>query len=292
MAKSMTGYGRAQLQNEKRCLSVEIKSVNSRYFEFSMRLPRNMGFVEEAVKKHISQQVVRGRVEINLLVQTTGEGDTTVQANVPVARAYQKAIAQIAEELQLENDTKISTLLRFSDIFTVVQEEENEEELLQDVLGVTDMALQQYREMCLQEGKKLEEDILSRLGLLQISLESIEKTDAERVRCHRERLHDKLKEVLQDTQIEETRLLQEAAIFADKTAVSEETVRLQSHIVQFKDTLAQQGAIGRKLDFLCQELNREVNTIGSKCQEVETTRLVVDMKGEIEKIREQIQNLE
>ncbi len=292
MASSMTGYGRAQEEQNGRSLAVEIKSVNSRYFEFAMRLPRNMGFVEEFVKKQVAQQVERGRVEVGLLVQNLGDTGTTVQANLPVAKAYCDAISDIASTLSLENDLKVSTLLRFQDVFTVTRDEEDEEELLQDVSFVLQKALTQYHEMRLQEGKKLTEDVLSRLLTLEGHLKTIEVTSASRVGRYRERLHERLKEVLEDQQIEPARILQEAAVYADKTAVDEETVRLHSHIQQYRETLKMEGPVGRKLDFLSQELNREVNTIGSKCQEVEITRLVVEMKGEIEKIREQIQNLE
>ncbi len=292
MAKSMTGYGRAQVQRNGRNLTLEIKSVNSRYFEFSMRLPRNMGFVEEAVKKYVSQRVMRARVEVGLFLQDEGEKDTVVKANVPVAAAYRDAIADMAAALELENDMKVSGLLRFSDVFTVTQGETDEEELVQDVLFVAEEALQHYQEMRLLEGEKLAQDILERLSALEKHLLLVEESSAGRVGRYRERLYERMKEVLQDQNIEQARLLQEAALFADKTAVDEETVRLHSHIQQYRETLAEKGAVGRKLDFLSQELNREVNTIGSKCQEVDITRIVVDMKGEIEKIREQVQNLE
>ncbi len=292
MAKSMTGYGRAQGECHGRKIAVEIKSVNSRYFEFSMRLPRNMGFVEEAVKKQVSQRVARGRVEVGLLVQNLADTHTSVQANLPVSFAYCEAISEIASELGIENDTTVSTLLRFPDVFTVTRDEEDEEELVQDVLAITQEALQQHQEMQQLEGAKLVEDVLARLSTLEGHLAVIEKTSAGRVQRYRERLYERLKEVLEDQHIEQARLLQEAALFADKTAVDEETVRLHSHIAQYRDTLSLPDTVGRKLDFLSQELNREVNTIGSKCQEVEITRIVVDMKGEVEKIREQIQNLE
>ncbi len=292
MAKSMTGYGRAGEERNGRSLALEVKSVNSRYFEYNMRLPRNMGFAEDPVKKLVSAHVSRGRVEVGLTVQSLADGGTTVTANLPVATAYYEAIADIATALMIENDTTAATLARFSDVFTVTRSEADEEELLADVLAVAAAALQKYDQMREAEGEKLKEDILSRLCAIEQMLSEVETDSAGRVQRYRERLLAKLQEVLEDKSIDENRILAEAALYADRTAVDEETVRLRSHLKQYREILGQQGAVGRKLDFLTQELNREVNTIGSKCQEVSITRLVVDMKSEIEKIREQVQNIE
>ncbi len=292
MAKSMTGYGRAQEERHGRSLALEVKSVNSRYFEYNMRLPRNMGFAEDPVKKLVSAHTSRGRVEVNLTVQSLADGGTTVTANLPVATAYYEAIADIATALMIENDTTAATLARFTDVFTVTRCEADETELTEDVLAVAAAALARYDQMREAEGQKLKEDVLVRLLAVEQMLAEVEKGSAGRVQRYRERLLERLNEVLETSGVEENRILAEAAIFADRTAVDEETVRLHSHLKQYREILEQPGAVGRKLDFLTQELNREVNTIGSKCQEVDITRLVVEMKSEIEKIREQIQNIE
>ena len=292
MARSMTGYGRAQEERNGRAISVEIKSVNSRYFEFSTRMPRSVGFLEDPVKKLVSAHTSRGRAELNLSLQNLADGNTTVTANLPVATAYYEALADIATALMIENDTTAATIARFSDVFTVTRKEEDEEELKADVLAVAEAALARYDAMRTAEGQKLREDIQNRLNAIEEMLAQVEEGSAGRVQRYREKLFERLKEVLEDKSIDEARLLAEAALFADRTAVDEETVRLHSHLKQFREILGQEGAVGRKLDFLTQELNREVNTIGSKCQEVEITKLVVEMKSEIEKIREQIQNVE
>ncbi len=292
MAKSMTGYGRAQEILNGRSFTLEVKSVNSRYFEPNFRLPRNMGFLEDPIKKLVSASISRGRVEVGLTVQNLVDGGTTVTANLPVATAYYEAIADIASALMIENDTTATTLSRFADVFTVTRGEEDEEQLKNDVMQVAKAALARFEEMRGIEGEKLRQDMQNRLAALLDMLAQVEQGSAGRVQRYRDKLYEKLAEILRDKSIEEARLLTEAALFADKTAVDEETVRLHSHIKQFGEILGQAGAVGRKLDFLTQELNREVNTIGSKCQEVAITRIVVEMKSEIEKIREQIQNIE
>lgn len=292
MARSMTGYGRAEKILGGRDIVVEVKSVNSRYFEYSSRLPRNYGFVDDPLKKAVSAAVSRGKVEVHVSVQSLEEGDVQVRPNVAVAQSYLAALGEISTELAVPNDVTAAVLARFSDVFTVTRTEADEEQLKSDILAVAAEALSRYTAMRDTEGGKLVADIVTRLEALQAMLAEVEKDSAGRVQRYTQRLYERLQEVLQSTTIDEARVLTEAAIFADKTAVDEETVRLRSHLKQYGDILAQSGPVGRKLDFLTQELNREVNTIGSKCQEVDITRLVVDMKSEIEKIREQIQNLE
>lgn len=292
MALSMTGYGRSEEILHERSIAVEVKSVNSRYFEYYSRLPRNYGFVEDALKKALSAQVSRGKVELHLSVQNLEERDVEVRPNLAVAAEYRNALAEIGEHLGIRDDVTTAVLARFGDVFTVCRAETDEEELKADVLAVAKAAAQRFNEMRAVEGEKLKADIVDRLGHLQEMLKEVEKDSAGRVQRYTQRLFEKLQEVLQNQAIEESRLLTEAAVFADKTAVDEETVRLHSHIKQYFSILESDGPVGRKLDFLTQELNREVNTIGSKCQEIDITRLVVEMKAEIEKIREQIQNLE
>lgn len=292
MVRSMTGYGRAENILHGRDISVEIKSVNSRYFEYNARLPRGCNFVDTDLKKALSAAVSRGKAELHLSVQNIETSDTDVQPNIAVAKGYRDALATISSELGVENDVTASVLARFSDVFTLRRADTDEEELRQDILAVAAQAIESYNAMRAVEGDKLKADILSRLDSLGIMLRQVEKDSAGRVERYTHRLYEKLQAVLQDNTVDDARVLTEAAIFADKTAVDEETVRLHSHIKQYRDILAKGGQVGRKLDFLTQELNREVNTIGSKCQELEITKLVVDMKAEIEKIREQLQNLE
>lgn len=292
MMNSMTGYGRAEQQLHGRAVSVEIKSVNSRYFEYSSRLPRNLGFLDDGLKKLLSGGLSRGKVELHLGLQNLEGADTEVSANLAVAAGYHDALVAIADALHIQPDITAAKLGRFSDVFTLTKAGADEEELAADVMQVAGAALQRFSAMRAAEGEKLAADITSRLKALGGLLAQVEEGSAGRVQRYRDKLGERLKEVLADTAIDESRILTEAAIFADKTAVDEETVRLRCHIGQFEEILAAGGAVGRKLDFLTQELNREVNTIGSKCQEVEITRLVVEMKSEIEKIREQIQNME
>lgn len=292
MALSMTGYGRGEDMLNGRNIIVEIKSVNSRYFEYSSRMPRSCIFIEDALKKAVNASMSRGKAELFVSLHSTEEADTKIQANLPVARGYYEALADIARDLRIDNDITASSFLRFSDVFVMQRSETDEDMLKADVLSVAEKAIQNFTEMRGAEGSKLGRDIESRLYALEVMLNEVVQGSSERVERYTQKLQERLNEILADRNIDEARLLTEAAIFADKTAVDEETVRLNSHIKQFREILQQEGPIGRKLDFLTQELNREVNTIGSKCQELEITRLVVGMKAEIEKIREQIQNIE
>lgn len=292
MVNSMTGYGRAEEVLHGRSLSVEIRSVNSRYFEYNSRIPRSVNFLDDTLRKLLSSKISRGKVELGLSLQNLEGGGTEVLPNFPVARGYHTSLTGIARELGIHNDVTASVIGRFSDVFTVTKSEMDEEELQADVLAVAEAALERFTRMRAVEGKKLREDIEQRLEAIRRMVEQVEADSAGRVERYRERLLERLREVLVDSTVDESRILTEAAIFADKTAVEEETVRLRSHLEQYAAILEKGGQAGRKLDFLTQELNREVNTIGSKCQEIEITRVVVDMKSEIEKIREQIQNLE
>lgn len=292
MILSMTGYGRAQQLLNDRDITVEIRSVNSRYFEYSSKMPRAFLCFDDAIKKAVNARVSRGKVELGLQVRDIGGKDQRIAADLPLAQSYLDAIREVSGALKLRDDISVNSLLRFSDIFTTVAVEQDEEQLLADILRVVEDAVDRFVEMRRIEGDKMKEDILSRLQFLEDSVGEVEKDSAQRLEKYTERLYTKIKTLLDDRNVEESRILTEAAIFADKTAVDEETVRLRSHIRQYRDILGTGGAVGRKLDFLTQELNRETNTIGSKCQDIEITRLVVDMKAEIEKIREQIQNIE
>ncbi len=291
MIRSMTGYGRAQQKIGPRDITVEIKSVNHRYFEFSSKTPRNCGYLEERLKTYLQEQVARGKVEANVFMQVT-EGDATeVELNRDLAAAYVNALRSVTE-LDLRDDLTLSSLARFPDIFTVRRQQENEDEVWQAVKTVADEALGKFVSMREAEGQRLTEDILSRLAEVEKLVGLVEERSPQTVEAYRERLAAKIQEVLADRQIDETRIITEAAIFADRVAGDEETVRLHSHIAQFKEILESGGCVGRKLDFLVQELNREANTIGSKAQDAQMARIVVALKSNIEKIREQIQNLE
>ena len=292
MIRSMTGYGRARLTLHGRDITVEIKSVNSRYFEYSSRMPRGYSFLEDKLKKLVNGKIARGKAELNLTIVNVEAPDTVITPNVELARQYKAAMDEMARQLGMRNDVTLSGLCRFPDMFSAVHAEADEAELWQDVQAVAAAALENFVAMRAAEGAKLREDVLARLCTLEKDVGVIEQTSAARVQKYTDKLYARLKELLDGRDIDDARILTEAAIFADKTAVDEETVRLRSHIRQYRDILALSEPVGRKLDFLTQELNRETNTIGSKCNELDITRVVVEVKGEIEKIREQIQNLE
>ena len=290
--RSMTGYGRARQLIGNKEITVEIRSVNHRFLEYSSRVPRAYAYLEEKLKNLIKGSVSRGKVDVSLSIQTVGGTDTQVVINHDLARSYLQALRSLAEDLQIKNDITVSQMARFSDIFSVIRVEENEEEIWQAVEQVAREAVDNFVAMRLTEGEKMKQDLLYRLELIEQMVAKVEELSPKTVETYRNRLYARLQELLGDRSIDEGRLVTEAAIFADKTAIDEETVRLHSHVAQYREILELDEPIGRKLDFLTQELNRESNTIGSKCQDVSITRLVVELKSEIEKIREQIQNIE
>ena len=292
MILSMTGYGRAEQVLNGRSIQVELRSVNSRYFEYSSRLPRSCSFMEDKLKKLMSKSISRGKVELSLQIQTIDAADTVVEVDYPLAQSYHAAMQGLSDALHIQNDITADKLARMPDVLVLRRANANEEQLWQDVSAVAEAALQQFLAMRAVEGEKLQQDVLSRLVTIEEMVGKIEKATEGRVQAYTQRLYEKLKTLLEDRNIDDSRILTEAAIFADKTAIDEETVRIHSHIQQYREILALSEPVGRKLDFLTQELNRETNTIGSKCQQLEITRLVVDVKSEIEKIREQIQNIE
>ena len=292
MVLSMTGYGRARLTLHGRDITVEIKSVNSRYFEYSSRRPRGYSFLEDKLKKLVNGKIARGKAELNLTIVNVEAPDTVITPNIELARQYKAAMDEMARQLDMRNDVSLSGLCCFPDMFSAVHAEADEAELWQDVQAVAAAALENFAAMRAAEGEKLREDVLARLCTLEKDVGFIEQTSAARVQKYTDKLYARLKELLDGRDIDDARILTEAAIFADKTAVDEETVRLRSHLGQLRHMLAQGGATGRKLDFLIQEFNREANTIGSKYSDIEIARYVVDIKAEIEKIREQVQNIE
>ena len=288
----MTGYGRAVETVNGREFTVELRSVNNRYLDCSVRLPRLLSFAEDAVKQAVKGSVSRGKVDVFISLRTETEEDVVVNLNRGVLEGYLAAMRQMVTEFGVQDDISVSTVSRLPDVFAVEKKEVDEDQLLRDLLCVVAKALEGYDAMRTREGAALDADLRSR-GQTILSLVSlVEQGNKQTVADYRTRLENKLREVLENTAIDESRILTEAAIFADKVAVDEETVRLRSHLQQMNSMLDGGGAIGRKLDFLLQEMNREANTIGSKCTDVKLARIVVDIKAELEKIREQTQNIE
>lgn len=292
MVLSMTGYGRAGAVLHGRDIKVELRSVNSRYLEYSSRLPRSCFFLEDKLKKLVAARVSRGKVELSLSIQNVTAADTVVSVNWGLAEGYRAALTSMVERMDLKNDVTVGMLARFPDVLTQTAAPTDEDALWQDVESIANQAIDAFVAMRAAEGEKLKADVESRLQTVEALVGKIEQATEGRVKAYSDRLYARLQELLEDRNIEESRLVTEAAIFADKTAIDEETVRLHSHVAQYRQILELNEPIGRKLDFLTQELNRESNTIGSKCQDVAITRLVVELKSEIEKIREQIQNIE
>ena len=292
MVLSMTGYGRAQQVLGGREITVELRSVNARYFEYSSRLPRTCAFLEDPLKRLTAEKVHRGKVELALTVQNVTASDAVVQTDYALAESYRRALAALAQRLDVKDDVTVMALARFPDVLTQTAAPADPDALWADVSAVAGQALEAFVGMRAAEGAKLKADVESRLAVVEDLVGQIEQGSAGRVQAYTERLYARLQELLADRSIDEARILTEAALFADKTAIDEETVRLHSHVAQFREILQLEEPIGRKLDFLTQELNREANTIGSKCQDAALTRLVVTLKSEIEKIREQIQNIE
>lgn len=292
MIRSMTGYGMCRQVVDGREILVEIKSVNHRYFEFSARVPRAYGYLEEKLKAFLQGKVSRGKVEVSVSVYNIEGKDALIEVNRSIAKGYIDALRSANEMLELKDDITLSNLIRLPDIFNVIKNTEDEEVIWNGVKVVAEEAVNSFVAMREAEGVKMKDDVEKRLDYIGRLVETVEKKSPQVTEAYRERLYSKLSEILSDKKIDEQRILTEAAIFSEKTAVDEETVRLKSHIQQFRGLLDSGGSVGRKLDFLIQEFNRESNTIGSKAQDVEITKIVVELKSEIEKIREQIQNIE
>ena len=292
LIKSMTGYGRAVETVNGREFTVELRSVNNRYLDCSVRLPRMLSFGEDAVKQAVKASVSRGKVDVFITVKSEGGDGTQVSLNKSVLEGYLAAMRQMVDEYGVRDDISVSTLARMNDVFLVEKPQVDEDALLADLMTVVNKALEGYDAMRRAEGAALDADLRSRGQTILELVAQVEAGNGQTVIDYRTRLENKLREVLENTNIDENRILTEAAIFADKVAVDEETVRLRSHLQQMNTMLNGGGAVGRKLDFLLQEMNRETNTIGSKCTDVRLARIVVDIKAELEKIREQTQNIE
>ena len=292
LIRSMTGYGRAVENRNGREFTVEIRSVNNRYLDCSVKMPRSVSFAEDAVKQAVKAAVSRGKVDVFITIKSETGDDTRVSLNTAVLSEYLTAMRRMVAEFGVRDDISVSTVSRLPEVFAVEKPEVDEDALKADLLAVVNSALEGYNAMRAAEGTALDADLRSRGNTILDLVSQVEAGNAQTVIDYRTRLENKLKEVLQNTAIDESRILTEAAIFADKVAVDEETVRLRSHLKQMNTMLSGGGATGRKLDFLLQEMNREANTIGSKCTDVNLARIVVDIKAELEKIREQTQNIE
>ena len=292
MVKSMTGYGRCEETVGGRRITVELKSVNHKYFEFSPRVTRGYGFLEDKLKTYVQSRVARGKIDLFLSIETLEDADVIVSVNHSLAAGYIAALREITERYKLPDTVTVNSLSRYSDIFSVHKAPEDEEAIWAAVKTVLEKAVDAFIAMRETEGRRLYDDVMSRAAVILELVGKIEARSPETVKEYRERLEAKLREVLSDTTIDEQRILTEAAIFADKVAVAEETVRLRSHFEQLKALLNAEEPSGRKMDFLVQEMNRETNTLGSKASDSQIAYMVVDIKAEIEKIREQIQNIE
>ena len=292
MIRSMTGYGRAVMTLNGREITVEIRSVNNRFLDCSVKLPRAFSYAEDAVKQKIKEQVSRGKVDVFISVNTTAGENVKISLNRPVLEGYLAALRTISADYGVREDISATSLARFPEVFLLEKPEEDEAQNTADIVAVAQQAVSAYNAMRETEGAALAADLRSHAAVILSYVEKVEARSPVTVAEYRARLESKLREVLESTTIDEGRILTEAAIFADKVAVDEETVRLRSHLNQLEGLLQSGGAIGRKLDFLLQEMNREANTIGSKGNDLEQTRNVVEIKAELEKIREQIQNIE
>lgn len=292
MVRSMTGFGRCVETIDGLNITVEIKSVNHRYFEFSSRLSRAYQFAEEPLKSLLAKSITRGKVELSVFVEDNTDKSTQIEINHQYVKPYVEALKKLAKEYKIKDDLKLSAIAGNQELLVVKKTALDDETVINALKTVTEKALVSYNEMRETEGEKLKADVLSRTETILSAVEFIESRSPETVKAYRERIEEKMRDLLNGASVDEQRLLTETAIFADKVAVDEETVRLRSHISQLKTMLDGNTATGKKLDFLIQEMNREANTIGSKSQNLEIAHTVVDIKAEIEKIREQIQNIE
>lgn len=292
MIKSMTGFGRAQETVDGMTVTVELKSVNHRYFEFTAKVPRTYGFLEEKLKSFLNVRVSRGKMECYVTIENLEESDMEVIVNPSLAKGYVDALRALSETFGLKEDYSAISIAKFPDVLTLRKAPADEEKIWNAVQKVTELAVERFVTMRETEGEKLRADILSKADTILEHVAFVESRSSQTVREYHEKLRQRMEELLENTQVDEQRLLTEAAIFADKVAVDEETVRLRSHISQLREFLDADEPIGRKLDFLVQEMNRESNTIGSKAQDVEIAKRVIAIKAEVEKIREQVQNIE
>lgn len=292
MLKSMTGYGRAQKTLDGRDILVEIKSVNHRYFEFNARIPRSYGYIEDKLKSLAAESISRGKVDMSVSIYTVAGKSAEISINSAIVKGYIEALRSVKDEFSLNDDLSLSSVARMPDVFNIASAAEDEDVIWGEVKAVAAEAVASFMKMRENEGEKLLEDIKLKLDSLERLVGEVEEKSPQTVADYRARLTQKLNEILENKNIDEAKILTEAAVFAERVAVDEETVRLRSHIKQFRTLINSKTPVGKKLDFIVQEMNREVNTTGSKCQDAAVTAIVIEMKSEIEKIREQIQNIE
>ncbi len=292
MLKSMTGYGRREAVTDGKKILVEIKSVNHRYSDYNIKVQRHLGFLEDKIRKYVSSFITRGKVDIYLNVENFETADKEIRLNKEIAKNYIEVLHELRDEFGLKDDITVSSVARNSDIFQTERVEEDEEQLWNTVKTVLDGALGDFVAMREREGERIEKDLCERIDYMRTLVKTVEERSPKTVQEYSDRLYEKIKEVLDGREIDEARILTEVAIYADKVAVNEETVRLTSHFAEFDTIIGSGEPAGRRLDFLIQEINREVNTIGSKASDIEIAKTVVTLKGEIEKLREQIQNIE
>ena len=292
MIKSMTGFGRCEIQKESRKFTVELKSVNHRYLDVNIRMPKKLNFFETAIRTLLKSYANRGKIDIFIFYEDISQAQVPVKYNAALATEYLKYLRQMEEEFGLENDVRVSTLSRYPEVFTMEEQSEDEEELWNGLKEALEGAFGQFVETRKAEGENLKKDILSKLDSLEKEIVFVEERSPQIVAEYRAKLEDKMKELLADTQIEDSRIAAEVILFADKICTDEEVVRLKSHIQHMRNTLEEKEGIGRKLDFIAQEMNREANTILSKANDLEVSNHAITLKTEIEKIREQIQNIE
>ena len=292
LVKSMTGYGHTEgIFGTKRVVA-EIRSVNHRYADYSIKVPRYYGFLEDMVRKYVSQYISRGKVDVYISVESYGDSDRQIILNGALAQSYIEALGRLRDDFSLKDDISVSSVARFNDIFQSERKEENADEIWQTVLMALKPAAEQFIQMREREGERMAADVRARAAYMLTLVEKVEERSPQRVEEYRQRLTNKLLEILEARDIDESRILTEAAIYADRVAVDEETVRLRSHFTELEGILSSGEPAGRKLDFIIQEMNREINTIGSKANDIETAKIVVELKAELEKMREQVQNIE
>ena len=292
MLKSMTGYGRQEKLIDGKKILVEIRSVNQRFTDYNIKLPRHMGFLEEKVRNFASEKITRGKVDIYISVESYDETDKEIYLNTALAKNYIDVLKQLRDEFDLKDDISVMKVAEFTEIFKTERKEEDQEQVWSQVKEVMAEAMEAFISMREREGERIEKDLVERVEYMKTLAAQVDERSPQTVEEYRDRLYSKIKELLEDRDIDESRILTEVAIFSDKIAVNEETVRLGSHFEEFYNIINSGEPAGRKLDFLIQEINREVNTIGSKAQDIEIAKTVVTLKGEIEKLREQIQNIE
>lgn len=292
MIKSMTGFGRGEYADEKRKITVEMKSVNHRYLDVNIKMPKKLNFFESAIRNELKNYIQRGKVDIFITYEDLSEANVSVKYNKEVADEYLKYLKQMAQEFGLDNDIRVSTLSKFPDVFELEEQTVDEEALWSELQSCIKQASEGFVETRLKEGDNLKKDLISKLDGMLKDVEFIEERSPQIVAEYKEKLKDKVRDLLEDTKIDETRLMMEVTLFADKVCVDEELVRLRSHIETMRNNLIEGGSIGRKLDFIAQEMNREANTTLSKCNDLEIADRAINLKTEIEKVREQIQNIE